>query len=95
VTMTNGAYPHYLTGYFKIYLKRLPERASFGIMMNLNVRHFRKVAIVDIIAITLPLSTILLLDCRIVPKVLYILCFILPDSIFGFIIYLHPELSLS
>jgi hypothetical protein len=25
VTMTNGAYPHYLTGYFKIYLKRLPE----------------------------------------------------------------------
>jgi hypothetical protein len=44
---------------------------SFGIMMNLNVRHFRKGAIVDIIAITLPLSTILLLDCRIVPKVLY------------------------
>ena len=30
VTMTNGAYPHYLTGYFKIYLKRLPERDFFG-----------------------------------------------------------------
>jgi hypothetical protein len=31
----------------------------------------------------------LLLDCRIVPKVLYFLYFILPDNIFGFIIYLH------
>ena len=68
---------------------------SFGIMINLNVRHIRKGAIVDIIAITLPLSTILLLDCRIVPKVLYFLYFILPDNIFGFIIYFHLELSLS
>jgi hypothetical protein len=63
---------------------------SLGIMMNLNVRHIRKGAIVDIIAITLPISAILLLDCRIVPKVLYFLYFNLPDNVFRFIIYLHP-----